>query len=64
MDMLSAVENLDTDELQERLLSAGCTRANRKSTPVELVLARRNDQATLDRIFAVLQDLVRQYGVG
>jgi hypothetical protein len=63
MDMLSLVQNLDADELQRRLLDAGCTRTNRKSTPVELILARRNDQATLDRIFAILQDLVRRHGV-
>jgi len=37
----------------------GCTRANRKSTPIELVLTGHNDQATFDRLYAILQDLMR-----
>jgi hypothetical protein len=63
MDMLSVVRDLDTEELQARLLAAGCTRANRKSTPIELVLAERNDQATFDRLFEILQDLIRKHRV-
>jgi hypothetical protein len=43
MDMLSLVRDLDTEDLQARLLAAGCTRANRRTTPIELVLAARND---------------------
>jgi hypothetical protein len=63
MDMMAVVKGLDLAGLQRRLLNAGCTLANRKSTPVELVLTRRNDQATLDRIFGILQDLIRQHGL-
>ncbi len=63
MDMLSLVRDLDVEELQARLLAAGCTRANRTSTPVELVLARRNDQATFDRLYEILDDLMRKHRV-
>jgi hypothetical protein len=63
IDMLSRVKDLDVEKLQTRLLNAGCTSTTRKTTPVELVLTRRNDQATLDRIFNILQDLIRQHGL-
>lgn len=63
MDMLSLVQGLDIEGLQGKLLSAGCTLAKRKSTPIELVLTRRSDQATLDRIFGILQDLIRKHGL-
>jgi uncharacterized protein (TIGR02391 family) len=63
MDMLSLVKGLDREGLQNRLLNAGCTLAKRKTTPVELVLTRRSDQVTLDRIFSILQDLIRKHGL-
>jgi hypothetical protein len=59
MDMLSLVGDLDAEDLQARLLAAGCTRASSKSTPIELVLTGHNDQATFDRLYAILQDLMR-----
>ena len=64
IDMLSAVKDLNVDELQAKLLAAGCTRANRNTTPVELVLTRRNDQATFDRLYEILADLIRKHQVG
>jgi uncharacterized protein (TIGR02391 family) len=63
MDMMSLVKGLDQEALQRRLLDAGCTLAKRKTTPVELALTRRNDQATLDRLFGILQELIRRHRV-
>ena len=63
IDMLSVVQDLNVEELQSRLLAAGCTRANRKTTPVELVLTRRNDQATFDRLYEILENLIRKHQV-
>lgn len=63
IDMLSVVQDLNIEELQARLLAAGCTRANRRSTPIELVLTRRNDQATFDRLYEILENLMRKHRV-
>ena len=63
MEMLSLVKGLDLEDLQTKLLSAGCTRANRSTTPVELLLTRRNDQATFDRLYEILENLMRKHQV-
>ena len=63
MDRLPMVKDLDIDELEEALLAAGCTRANRKTTPVELILTRRNDQAIFDRLYEILGDLMRKHRI-
>lgn len=63
IDMLSVVQDLDVEELQARLLAAGCNRTNRKTTPIELVLSKRNDQATFDRLSEILEDLMRKHRV-
>jgi uncharacterized protein (TIGR02391 family) len=63
MDMLSLVKGLDLEGLRRRLLGAGCTLAKRKTTPVELVLTKRNDQTTLDQLYGILQDLMRKHQV-
>ena len=59
---LEHVPGLDVKELTERLLQAGCSRTSAlKSVP--LILEERNDQATLDRLYEILEDLLGRHRV-
>jgi uncharacterized protein (TIGR02391 family) len=59
---LTNVPGLDVEELTERLLQAGCSRTSAlKSVP--LVLEERNDQATFDRLYEILEDLMSRHRV-
>ena len=56
------VPNLDVEQLIGRLLQAGCSSTSAlKSIP--LVLEERNDEATFERIYGILKELMEKHGV-
>jgi hypothetical protein len=58
---LSNVPGLDIEELESDLLEAGCVRYPSVQRPIRLFLVERNDQATFDRLFEILRDLVQEH---
>jgi uncharacterized protein (TIGR02391 family) len=62
-DGLVNVVGLDVDQLESDLLHAGCVRVAAKSTPIRLFLNQQNSQDTLDRLYEILQDLMKKHRV-
>lgn len=60
---LSRVERLDIDELETKLIQAGCTRTAAKDTPIRLFLDQRSDQGTFERLYEILRDLMEKHRV-
>jgi uncharacterized protein (TIGR02391 family) len=60
---LSRVVGLDVKQLEAELLQAGCTRTAAKDTSIRLLMSEKNDQATFDRLYEILQDLMQKHGV-
>jgi uncharacterized protein (TIGR02391 family) len=58
---LSRVVGLDINQLEAELLQAGCTRTAAKDTPIRLLMSEKNDQATFDRLYEILQDLMQKH---
>jgi uncharacterized protein (TIGR02391 family) len=57
---LTNVPGLDVEQLTDRLLAAGCSQTTAmKSIP--LLLEDRNDQATFDRLYEILEDLMLKH---
>ena len=63
IDMLSKVKGYDIDSLKDVLVKLGCKRSARKTTPLEFFVTERNDQATFDRLYQILADLIRKHQV-
>ena len=59
--MLALVVRLDIGQLEADLLQAGCTRTVAKQSPIKLFLSERNDQATFDRLYEILRDLMEKH---
>jgi len=60
---LSRVEGLNVDELETKLIQAGCTCTAAKDTPIRLFLDQRSDQGTLERLYEILRDLMEKHRV-
>jgi hypothetical protein len=63
MVSLATVRDIGIDLPEEKLVDLGCGRTARKTTPIELDLSTHNDWATFDRIYGILEDLMRNHGV-
>ena len=61
IDMLSKVKGYDIDTLKDTLVEIGCKRSARKTTPLELLVTERTDQATFDRLYEAIRDLVLKH---
>jgi len=59
---LMHVAGLDLADLELQFVRAGCERTTNSMTPIRLKLADHNDQVTFDRIYGILEDLVKNYG--
>lgn len=59
---LAKVPGLDQKELERALLGSGCVRAGTKPRPIWLYLDTHNDEATFDRIYKIVRDLVMKHG--
>jgi uncharacterized protein (TIGR02391 family) len=59
--MLSNVVGLDIKQLETDLLQARCTRTAAKQTPIRLFLSEYDDQATFDRLYEILRDLMEKH---
>ncbi len=55
MKALKRIPGLDSDRLEADLLQAGCERVASKDRYIMLLLSKRNDQATFDRIYEILE---------
>jgi hypothetical protein len=62
MNALQRVPDLDVEGLSDQLLKAGCIRVPAKDIPIQLPLPEKNDQATLDRLYRILQELMHAHG--
>jgi uncharacterized protein (TIGR02391 family) len=61
---LSRVRHLDIEQLEASLLEAGCRRVvTKKRSRIELPLLERNDEATLDRVFRILKQVLDTHRV-
>jgi methylase of polypeptide subunit release factors len=59
---LSLVPDLDIERLASQLLQVGCSRVPAKDISIQLVLPEQNGQATFDRQYEILKDLVEKHG--
>jgi uncharacterized coiled-coil protein SlyX len=63
MVSLATVKDIGIDSPEEKLADLGCRRTARNTTLIELDFSAHNDWATLDRIHAILDDLMRNHRV-
>ena len=61
---LQSIPGLEVEDLEAQLERSGCTRVAAKSYRIRLNLTERNDQATFDRLFDILADLIGRHQVG
>jgi uncharacterized protein (TIGR02391 family) len=59
--MLARVIGLDIKQLKTDLLQVRCIRTAAKRTPIRLFLSEYNDQATFDRLYEILRDLMEKH---
>jgi uncharacterized protein (TIGR02391 family) len=59
---LRRVPSLDVEQLETQLLRGRCTRFAEKDISIQLILQEQNDQATFDRLYEILKDLVEKHG--
>lgn len=60
-NLLSKVAGLEIKRFEEILLQAGCIRTAAKDTPIRLPLGERNDQVTFDRLYEILEELMKKH---
>jgi hypothetical protein len=59
---LENVPGLDRKQLEQNLLDAGCVRVGTKLRPIWLFLDEHNDEATFERIYGIVRNLMERYG--
>jgi hypothetical protein len=62
MGALAHVPGLDPEGLASQLVQAGCTRVRAKELSIQLMLPEQNDQATFERLYEILRELVEKHG--
>ena len=63
MVSLATVKDIGIDSPEEKLVDLECRRTARKTTPIELDSTAHNNLAIFDRIYGILDDLVRKHRV-